>query len=251
MSFGFAAPVCRAPFEDLLAHLPVSSINGYPKGQIIYGPAKPSTDIYLVTSGKVKLSRIANNGIEVLLEIIRPDELFGQSGFLTVPHRSEQAMALENAKVMTWPISSMEDLVIRRPRLAVVLLQIFAQRTADFALRIESFAVDNIQRRLGRSLIHFSERLGTPSVDGSVRMMPLTHELLSQHIGTSREIVTLYMNQFRKEGYLRYSRQGIILYRDALAAAIVGTKRSGTVVHRPDVPTVVKVPAAAMATESN
>ncbi len=31
-------------------------------------------------------------------------------------------------------------------------------------------------------------------------MMPLTHELLSQYVGTSREIVTHYMNQFRRQG---------------------------------------------------
>jgi CRP-like cAMP-binding protein len=47
-------------------------------------------------------------------------------------------------------------------------------------------------------------------------MAPLTHELLAQYVGTSREIVTHYMNQFRKEGYLQYSRRGIVLDRHAL-----------------------------------
>jgi len=44
---------------------------------------------------------------------------------------------------------------------------------------------------------------------------PLTHELLSEDIGTTREIVRHYMNQFRKHGYLQYSRKGIVLHRDA------------------------------------
>jgi CRP-like cAMP-binding protein len=51
--------------------------------------------------------------------------------------------------------------------------------------------------------------------DGSVRMTPFTHELLSQYVGTSREIVTQYMNQFRRQGYLKYSHKGIVLYREA------------------------------------
>jgi CRP-like cAMP-binding protein len=93
-----------------------------------------------------------------------------------------------------------------------------AQRTMDFGHRIESFSADNIARRLARSLIRFSERLGTPEQDGSVRLAPFTHELLSQYVGTSREIVTHYMNQFRREGYLRYSHKGIVLDRDALKA---------------------------------
>jgi CRP-like cAMP-binding protein len=81
-------------------------------------------------------------------------------------------------------------------------------------------AIDDIERRLARSLIRFSERLGTPSVDGSIRMMPLSHELLSRHIGTSREVVTSHMNQFRRQGYLDYSRGGIVLHTAALAAWI-------------------------------
>jgi len=89
--------------------------------------------------------------------------------------------------------------------------------------------VDNIERRLARALMRFSERLGTPAEDGSVGMMPFTHELLSRHIGTSREVTTHYMNEFRKLGYLRYSRQGIVLYRDALAEwarATAGRRRT-------------------------
>ena len=104
---------------------------------------------------------------------------------------------------------------MRRPKLAVALLQILVQRTIEFTHRIESFSVDNIARRLARSLIRFSERLGAEAEDGSVRMVPFTHELLSQYVGTSREIVTHYMNQFRRQGYLKYSRKEVVLYRDA------------------------------------
>lgn len=88
---------------------------------------------------------------------------------------------------------AVEDLVTKRPRLAASLLQISAQRTSDFAHRIESLSIDKIGRWLARSLIRFSERLGTPEGDGSIQMMSFTHELLSQHIGTSREIVFQHM----------------------------------------------------------
>ena len=99
---------------------------------------------------------------------------------------------------MTWTTSEIEDIIMKRPRLAVALLQILVQRTIEFTHRIESFSVDNIARRLARSLLRFSERLGAQEEDGAVRMVPFTHELLSQYVGTSREIVTHYMNQFRR-----------------------------------------------------
>ena len=212
------SPTVFAPqksLEDPLAHLPCSSIAEYKKGQVIYNQDQPSTNIYLIIAGKIKVSRLADDGHQVVVDIYQPDEFFGESAFLNLPHRCEQATALENTKVMAWTTTEIEDLILKRPRLSVALVQILVQRTIDFTHRIESFSEDNIARRLARSLIRFSERLGTAEEDGSVRMTPFTHELLSQYVGTSREIVTHYMNQFRRQGYLKYSRKEIILYRDA------------------------------------
>src|SRR5450755_1934198 len=201
--------------EDPLAHLPCSTILEYKKGQIIYNQDQPSTSIHLVIDGKVKVCRLADDGRQVVVDIYQPDEFFGESAFLGLAQRTEIAVALENTKVMTWTTNEIEEITMKRPKLAIALLQLLVQRSMDFGYRIESFSVDNIARRLARTLIRFSERLGSRNDDGSVQMIPFTHELLSQYVGTSREIVTHYMNQFRRQGYLRYSRQGIVLYRDA------------------------------------
>jgi CRP/FNR family transcriptional regulator len=212
------SPTVLAPqkaLEDPLAHLPCSSIVEYKKGQMIYDQDQPSTNIYLIIKGKIKVSCVADDGHQVVVDMYQPDEFFGESALLNLPRRCEQATALENTKVMAWSTAEIEDIITKRPRLAVALLQILVQRTIDLTHRIESFSVDNIARRLARSLIRFSERLGTVEDDGSVRMAPFTHKMLSQYVGTSREIVTHYMNQFRRQEYLKYSRKEIILYREA------------------------------------
>ena len=206
----------QKPLEYPLAHLPCSTIVEYRKGQVIYSQDQPSTSLHLVIAGKIKVSRLGDDGHQVVVDIYQPDEFFGESSFLNLPHRSEQATALEDSKLMAWSAAEIEDILMKRPRLAVAMLQILVRRTLDLTQRIESFSADNIARRLARSLIRFSERLGTPDQDGSVRMSAFTHELLSQYVGTSREIVTHYMNQFRKMGYLQYSRRGIVLYRAPL-----------------------------------
>jgi CRP/FNR family transcriptional regulator len=208
--------------EDVLAHLPNTNTTEYRKRHTIYGPTSSSDRIYLVISGIVGISQVAEDGKEVLLELVRPDELFGESAFLGVPHRSERATAIENVTLMSWAVSEMEELVLKRPRLALALLQILAQRNAEFTRRIESLSRDSIERRLARSLIRFSDRHGTLVADGSLRMMPLSHDLLGQYVGTSREVITHHMNVFRRRGYVKYSRQGIQLYRDHFQAAIIG-----------------------------
>jgi CRP-like cAMP-binding protein len=204
---------------DALEYLPVSGATEYGKGETIYGPTERPNRIYLVVVGTVEISQLAGAGSEVLLDLIRAEELFGESAFLDIPLGSERAVAIEKTKLMSWDVSEMEDLVMKQPRLGVALMQILAWRTGEFTRRIESFALDSIEQRLARSLIRFSERLGTEEENGIVSMMPLTHAMLSRYVGTSREIVTQYMIRFRKRGHVSYSRQGIRLRRDALRAA--------------------------------
>jgi CRP/FNR family transcriptional regulator, cyclic AMP receptor protein len=203
--------------EDPLNYLPCSTILAYRKNQVIYSRDQPSTSIYVVIDGTVKVSRLADDGHLVVVDVYRANEFFGEGAFLNhLTAQPDQASALENTKVMAWPKSDIEDLVMKRPRLAVALLQVLAQRAIDFTERIESFSIDSVARRLARSLIRFSERLGTPQDNVSIGIAPFTHELLSRYVGTSRENVTQLMNQFRREGYLRYSRKGIVIHRDAL-----------------------------------
>jgi CRP/FNR family transcriptional regulator len=156
MAANTAALALHTPVEEIMAHLPISTTTEYGKGHLIYGRNTLAKSIYFVVTGKVGISQIAEDGSEVLLEVVRPDELFGESALLDVPRRSERATAIETSRLMTWPVSGMEDLVMKQPRLALALLQVFAQRNAEFTRRIESFAIDSIERRLARSLIHFS-----------------------------------------------------------------------------------------------
>jgi CRP/FNR family transcriptional regulator, cyclic AMP receptor protein len=211
--------------EDPLAYLPHSSVLDYARGQTIYDQTQTSTSIYLVIQGKVKICRLAPNGNQVVLDIYLTDEFFGEAALLGSSQlRTEMSIAIEDTKVMTWTTAQIEDIAARRPQLAVALLQLLVQRFQFFGERIESFSVDNISRRLARALLRFSERMGHVTESGPVEMSPLTHELLAQYVGTTREIVTHYMNEYRRKGYMLYSRKGILVRPDMIRASLAREK---------------------------
>ena len=209
-------PPPQKELDDLLSYLPRSQILGCRKGQVIYSQNKPSSNLYLVIQGKVTVSCVADDGRQVIIDIYGQDELFGESAMFRLVQHSEQAAACEPTKLMSWTPSEIEGFTLKHPRLAMALLQMLVQRNCDLAQRIESLSRDNIPRRLARTLIRLSDRFGKAEEDGSRRMMPLTHELLAQYVGTSRELVTRHMNQLRDLGYLQYSRKGIIVYRNVI-----------------------------------
>jgi CRP-like cAMP-binding protein len=215
-----SAMPAQKSFEDPLAYLPCSTIVSYSKGAVIYTQDEPANKFCLVISGKVKILRVSDDGSTTLVDIYRPDEFFGESAFLNLPHRTEQAIAIEETRIMMWNSAQIEEIMEKRPRLAIAMVQMLGQRSADFMRRIQSFSTDDIGRRLARSLLRFAERMGEPQEDGGIRMLPLTHETLAQYVGTSREIITHYMNRLRREGFVVYTRKNIVLYRDALRESV-------------------------------
>ena len=207
----------------MLYDIPHSTISVYQKGEIIYCPEEPSTSLYLLNRGRVKVSRISHTGNEMVIDIYQKDELFGESALAnpSLP-RSDQATALERAIVLVWPVSTIEHLIATNPWLGIALLREISQRKGILSTRLLSFAAETNGQRLIRELLRLSERLGTRENDGSIRMMPITQALLAQYIGSSREIVTCYMNRLREDGCLRYSRKEIIVYPEALKTHLQG-----------------------------
>ena len=194
---------------DPLEYLPCSTISDHYKGQAIYNPGQPPAGFYMVIDGRVRVSRVSGKGNPTLLGIYTSDQLFGEGGL--VGAADECAVAMVRTKVMSWTTDQIETLSLHRPELAMALLQAVIRRALHYVDLIQSHATDGIERRLARTLLRFSRQLGTVQEDGSVSMIALTHELLSESVGTSREIITHHMTKFRRQGYLTYSRQGIVL----------------------------------------
>src|SRR5689334_1000640 len=131
MATGSTLSAPQRHLEDPLAHLPCSSILEFRKGQVVYNQDQPSTSIYLVIEGKVKVCRTADDGRQVVVDIYQTDEFFGESAFLGTATRDEQATAIESVKLMAWSTPEIEDLVTHRPRLAIALLQILVTRSIE------------------------------------------------------------------------------------------------------------------------
>jgi CRP/FNR family transcriptional regulator len=201
---------------DPLAYLPCSSVIECEKGQEIYSPRRPPRGIYFIIDGRVKQCRTAEEGSLVVLDIFFSDEFLGEEVFLGQSLPTEAAFALEATRLMWWTVDDIEEIIARRPKLAIAFLQLLVKRSGERSSRIESFAVDNIARRLAGALIRFSEFSEQKKENGWVKMMPFTHQLLSEYVGTTRETVTQHMKRFREWDYLRYSRHGIVLWREAL-----------------------------------
>jgi CRP-like cAMP-binding protein len=96
----------------------------YKKEAVIYSPVQPSTNLYMILRGTVKVHCMGDDGREAIVDIYHIDEFFGESALLNSRNRSEGAVALEqNTRIMAWASSVVQELMVERPRLGVALLQ--------------------------------------------------------------------------------------------------------------------------------
>jgi len=201
--------------EDPLAYLVQRGVVEYYRNQIIYDDRHPSTGLSLILRGRVKVSTL-EHGSETVIGIFGEHEFFGESSLLG-EHTShfEQATALEKTALMTWSRDEIEARIETQPKLGVALIQVLVGRFLDSQDRLQSLALDATGKRVVLNLLRLAKS-GTPQPDGAVRIPPLTHQLLARYSGTSREVVTSQLNDLRRQGMVRYSRQAIELYPNSL-----------------------------------
>jgi CRP-like cAMP-binding protein len=202
--------------EDALVYLPRKGLVEYRRGQIIYDEDHPSGGLYLVVHGRVKVSITVEDGSQTVTGIFCGDDFFGECSLIGDTNHQERATALETATLMSWTATEIEEQIERQPKLGMALIQMLVGRCLDFEERLQSLALDKTPERIARNLIRFAERIGTRGADAAVRIPPFTHQVLSEYVGTSREMVTFQMNHLRQQGFLRYSRKGIEVFAEAL-----------------------------------
>ena len=117
--------------HDALTLLPRSRVMEFPRGWTIYEPARPSGNLHLVISGRVKVFCTAPDGTQLLLRIVRSEGFFGESGVLPAHMAGrESATSIEAAQVMSWSADDLHRHIEREPKLALALFEYFAENNA-------------------------------------------------------------------------------------------------------------------------
>ena len=203
--------------HDALDYLPRTPLTEYAKGSVIY--SGKSESLHVVASGRVKISSVAPDGWESIIRIVPPESLFGECSLINADS-SERAIALDWVKVMAWSRAEVEYQIDKNPRLGLALLEEFALAILNMNDRLRAMAALRTPERVMVSLLQLQHTLGKPQVDGVMRMASLSHMVIAEYAGTSREIVSAQMTRLRRLGMIRYSRRFIDVDCEAMEQAL-------------------------------
>ncbi|HEY0157270.1 MAG TPA: Crp/Fnr family transcriptional regulator [Thermoanaerobaculia bacterium] len=180
--------------------------------QSIYATGEEDDSIYLIDSGQVKLSMASAGGKDCLLAIYADGDVFGESCLTGAKKRFESAIAMRPTLIRR--ASRREFLAaVQRASAMEVLLRHVAQRLAERQVAVFDLVTTRSERRLAKVLLAFADKLGTP--DGAFLRLGqrISHEELSQIVGTTRPRVTAFMQRFRLAGLIETSGRSISVHR--------------------------------------
>ena len=181
----------------------------------IYASGDEDESMYLIESGQVKVSMASAAGKDCLVAIYAKGEVFGESCFTTAPKRFETATAMLPTVVRR---VSRRDFIAEVERLKATdaLARHLATRVADRQAAVFDLVTMPSERRLAKVLLDLAEKLGTR--DGAyLRLDPrISHEELSQIVGTTRPRITAFMQRFRKQGLIDRGGRAIMVHQERL-----------------------------------
>jgi CRP-like cAMP-binding protein len=176
----------------------------------IYASGDEDESMYLIESGQVKLSMASAAGKDCLIAIYMKGEVFGESCFTAGPKRFETATAMQPTVVRRMARREFTA-EVERLKATEALLRHLAGRIADRQQAVFDLITMPSELRLAKVLLDTAEKLGAR--DGAyIRLDPkISHEELSQIVGTTRPRITAFMQHFRQLGLIDKAGRAILV----------------------------------------
>lgn len=174
--------------EELERLIPMLSERRFTSRQFLFSAGDAPERVYLVLKGRVKIYQVAENGKEIILDVMGRGDVVGDMAIVEDGERIACAQSLEDTVALSISWEDFSHLMQQSPRLGFAMLELTANRLAGMQRTFMNIVSKPVSARLADTLLSRSER-------GVVRL-GLTHQELAQTIGTSRETVTALLSRF-------------------------------------------------------
>ncbi|TAJ23667.1 MAG: Crp/Fnr family transcriptional regulator [Nitrospirae bacterium] len=184
------------------------------KRQPLYFPGDPSSNVYLLKQGRVKIANTAPSGKEVTFDILEPGEVFGELDVLENSPRTTSAEALDDTLVCVIRREDFDRYLTRHPNVTVRLTKLIGLRLKKIQSRVEDLVFRDVPARLAHLLLELRNSDGVAEGTGTRLRVKLTHQEMANLIGCSRETVSTTLGQFRDEGLIHIDGRAITIVND-------------------------------------
>ena len=175
----------------------------YRKGQTVFSQGNAADSVFYIQKCKVKVTVVSEQGREAVVGILGTDDFCGEGCLAGQTLRIATAKAMTECEIMRVEKGAMIRVLHDEPAFS----EMFVKHLLAHTIRVEEDLVDHLfnssEKRLARALLLLANfgKEGKPEP-----IIPkISQETLAEMIGTTRSRVSLFMNKFRKLGFISYN----------------------------------------------
>ncbi|HXC44473.1 MAG TPA: Crp/Fnr family transcriptional regulator [Candidatus Dormibacteraeota bacterium] len=173
------------------------------KKHTVFAQGDEADAVFYVQKGKVKLTVVSNTGKEATIGILSEGDFFGEGCLAGQPLRMAAASAMTDCDLLRIEKKAMIEVLHREHALSDMFVAYLLMRNIRYEEDLVDQLFNSSEKRLARILLllaHFGKE-GVPET-----VLPkISQETLAEMVGTTRSRVSLFMNKFRRLGFIDYN----------------------------------------------
>jgi CRP/FNR family transcriptional regulator/CRP/FNR family cyclic AMP-dependent transcriptional regulator len=188
----------------------------FARDEVIFAMHERADGLFVVASGRVKVSIPSTEGKEIIIATLGPGQIFGEMALIDDEPRSASVVAQLATSTYRIRRFEFERLLDSHPGIARKLLRELSLRLRRANAQMESLVTLDVVGRLARFLIDLARQHGQLLGNGWVAVRRPTHQDIANSIGTTRETVTRLMSDLEQrgqvvnEGKMSYLREEVL-----------------------------------------
>jgi CRP/FNR family transcriptional regulator, cyclic AMP receptor protein len=177
-------------------------ISHYHAKQNIYKQGTPAYTLFYIQKGGVQLSFRTKQGPSAITGILGAGDFFGELCLAGYPLRVSTAVTLTASSIRTIQKNKMLEMLRKKNKASNALVAYLLSSVQNYKDHVADLLTSSAEQRLARVLLRLAHLNGRgPAV---VEIPALSHQVLAEMVGTTRQRVNEFMNRFRKKGYIDY-----------------------------------------------
>ncbi|TSA27175.1 MAG: Crp/Fnr family transcriptional regulator [Ignavibacteriales bacterium] len=189
----------------------ISSMQTVSKSQPIYFAKEPSRAIFFLKEGRVKLTRLSQDGKELIIAIVNPGEVFGELAMFDEGERTDYAYTIEESILCAISKNDFQKFIEKIPELNLRITKLVGLKLKKFSERIEDLVFKDAEHRVLSFVYSLAQEHGK-RIGGELIIKPfLTHQDIAKLTACSRQTVNTVLTDAREKGLLYFDRKKAIL----------------------------------------
>ncbi|MBI2373397.1 MAG: Crp/Fnr family transcriptional regulator [Deltaproteobacteria bacterium] len=182
--------------------------------------------LYVILRGRVKIVIQGDGGREVILNLLKTGDFFGEMALLDDLPRSADVVASEDSKLLVLRRDQFAEHIRKSPATALNVMGELSRRLRRADELISNLALLDVYSRVAHIIIDLAKKDGVDVEEGILIRDRPTQQDIASMIGTSRETVSRVLSEFQKRGFVEMRGRDILLSRTFTGAAVAARDSS-------------------------